>query len=435
MKLTSIQQQFTKAFKIGSTLFLTAIAICLLHFESTAQATLSIQGILKKSNGVALDDGVYKLTFRIYPAGSPPSTSGALWTEEIPDVDLNGGIYSVILGKITPLGLTFSDVYELGVQVESSPEMSPRLELTSAPYALALRGTTNQFPSSGLVLADNLRVAEGVLARAGAPGLSGVNKNGYGMIGNNDTGVFSTAYGKVSLFASNVETLEATPSGITIFGAAEVNGHVGSNSLNLYNNTGINYSTSQGSFKDWRLVDVDDISTLDGWQQYGDNNGSLGWTSSNASNPCTCGEEGSASGVFLNPFLMVSDRNNVLKKQFNIAGNYTQIKVKFRYVAIDSWDVNQDYGFAGFASDVSGTNFKVAWYENLTNMLASPKLHNAVGTSQFRGNVNLPDFWREVEITGRRNGNSNTFWVFIGAAMEGDLDELFGAGPFEVWVK
>lgn len=125
--------------------------------NSHAQATLSLQGILKKSNGAALEDGTYNIIFKIYPANSAPNAT-PLWTEQNPNVELNGGIYSVILGEIEDLDLPFNQDYELGVQL-GSQEMSPRIRLTSAPYALALRGSTNQFPSSGPVLADTIRVS------------------------------------------------------------------------------------------------------------------------------------------------------------------------------------------------------------------------------------------------------------------------------------
>lgn len=424
MKLTSIQQQVKKAFKIGNTLFLTAIAICLLHFESTAQATLSIQGILKKSNGVALDDGTYKLTFRIYPAGSPPSTSGALWTEEIPDVDLNGGIYSVILGKITPLGLTFSDVYELGVQVESSPEMSPRLELTSAPYALALRGTTNQFPSSGQVLADRVRVAQGVTANTGAPLVNNVDgSKGYSFNGDNDSGVFSTQDGKVSIYTNGVERYRANTSGTYTVGNDTVVGTVGANNIILYNNGNINYSSTNGSFNDWRLVDLDDfnVSAHDGWQQYINMFSSQTDQSSNLPGLIDY-------GVFNGNVLRPNINSFVLKKEYTIPGTWTQMKIKFKYFFIDSWDANQgDRGVAGFASNASGSNFRMAWG-------SIQQVNQSVYGSDISGDANFFDYSNDVEITGRRNGSSNSFWLFIGAFLN-ETNETYAIGPVEVWVK
>lgn len=428
MRLLSLVQSNLNTLKA----LLVFVAIMLSHTIIEAQATLSVQGIVKKSNGVALEDGVYPITFKIYVVDS----TQVKWSETIPNVEVISGIYSVILGEITALTLPFDKDYELGISI-GTQEMLPKIRLTSAPYALSLRGETNQFPSTGLVLADNIKVADGILASGGTPGLSGVNKNGYGFIGNNDTGLFSTGYGKVSLFTTNVEVLEATPTGVTVHGT------LGANNINLYSNGGISYSTAQGSFQGWRLADVDDFNSgVDGWNQYSPaGSEQLGWSSGTiAPNLCHCGPEGSASGLFLANFLMVSDRNNVLKKQYTIAqnsiGNFSEIKVKFRYVVIDSWDQNQDYGFAGFANDINGTVFKLAWYESIVHASGgSPKLNSAAfkTASQFRGNSNTSDHWIDVEMTAKANGNS--FWVFIGAAMEGDLDEIFGLGPVEVWVR
>ena len=100
--------------------------------------TLSIQGSLKANNGQAVDDGAYALTFKLYTA----QTGGtAIWTEVHPDVNIVGGIYSVELGKITPLTPAFNVPYWLGITLGSSVELQPRTALTPAPYALGMLGS------------------------------------------------------------------------------------------------------------------------------------------------------------------------------------------------------------------------------------------------------------------------------------------------------
>ena len=47
-------------------LFLFSAQLCVLE----AQASLSIEGILKKSNGVAVEDGTYNITFKLYTVES-----------------------------------------------------------------------------------------------------------------------------------------------------------------------------------------------------------------------------------------------------------------------------------------------------------------------------------------------------------------------------
>ena len=116
---------------------------CLLAFAQNVEAqgvvgTLSIQGVLKKTDGSAVDNGNYSLTFKLYTA----ATGGtAIWTETQPDVEVIGGIYSASLGTVSPLTPAFDVPYFLGVQVASGPELQPRMALTAAPYALALLGT------------------------------------------------------------------------------------------------------------------------------------------------------------------------------------------------------------------------------------------------------------------------------------------------------
>lgn len=400
-----------------------------------AQATLSVQGILKKSNGVALDDGTYSIRFNIYAVDGSPG--GILWYETIDDVELNGGIYNVILGKAsTPLNLQFDQDYEMGIQI-GSQEMTPRIRLTSAPYALALRGSSNQFPSAGQVLADELKVADGVLASGGAPGLNGVNKNGYafsGGSGDNDSGLFSTAEGEVSVYVNNTERMEVKDAKTTFSHAVEAPS-VGVNGVYLYNNGTINYSTTNGgSYSAWRLADVDDLGTHDGWQSYSPSGQNTGWNNPTpAGDPCLCG-----GGTFVGNILQPSVNNQVLKKMFDIPGSWSQMKVKFRYYFLDTWGWGGgDMAFAGFANNASGSTFKVAW-TNLGNWLQSNGNFNnttAVNSVQIGGSVDS-DYYVDVEMTARRDGTSSSFWVFIGAALdEGTSNESYAVGPIEVWVR
>ena len=195
---------------------------------------LSIQGILKKSSGEAVPDGNYDLTFKLWTAQAPGGSM--VWMETQAGLEVQSGIYSTVLGNSTSLGsVSFNQVYFLGVTVGTGgTEMTPRVQLTSAPYALSLIGNTNQFPSSGMVLADTLNVKTNVLAGVGAPGAGGVNKNGYAFNGTNgdkDSGLFSTGLGQVSLYSDNVKMLTATQDSVAI-----------RSDLRLKNNANINYN-------------------------------------------------------------------------------------------------------------------------------------------------------------------------------------------------
>ncbi|MCE2823763.1 MAG: tail fiber domain-containing protein [Saprospiraceae bacterium] len=114
-----------------------------------AQSTkIGVQGTVRKSDGNSLEDGSYDMTFRLYDA----ATGGTvLWSEEQTQVEVAGGIYSTQLGNVNALSLPFDADYFLSVQIEAAPEMTPRQQLTVAPYALSFKGSGNVFPSSGVI--------------------------------------------------------------------------------------------------------------------------------------------------------------------------------------------------------------------------------------------------------------------------------------------
>ncbi|MEI6412326.1 MAG: hypothetical protein WCR52_23245 [Bacteroidota bacterium] len=122
---------------------------CLLAFAQNvhAQATLSIQGVLQKFNGSAVDDGEYDITFKLYTTDAGGT---ALWSET-QTVPVTGGVYGVLLGAVNPLTVPFDQPYYVGLTIPGGPEHTPRTRLTAAPYALSVQGQDNKFPSTGLV--------------------------------------------------------------------------------------------------------------------------------------------------------------------------------------------------------------------------------------------------------------------------------------------
>lgn len=402
-----------------------------------AQASLSIQGILKKSNGVAVEDGTYNITFRLYSA---PVGGSALWTEIQNGVEVSSGIYSTILGNTTALNIPFNQIYYLGVTIGSS-ELSPRIQLTSAPYALSLIGVNNQFPSSGLVKADSIIVNGGVLAKGGAPGLNGASRNGYAFSGNNgdkDSGLFSTSDGKVSMYVNNVEVIAATPGNVAITGNAAVSGSFSTANVALPNEGKVTYN----GLSDWRLVAIDDLTGgANGWNVYNKGpNEHIGWN-----NPSSAGAapiEG-VSTNFAGLYLYPSDNNQVLKKLYDLSGvgGFTQIKVKFKYHFIDTWGFgDDDRGWAAVADGANGSQMRVGWSD-------FPSMLNSTGdfsTSAFllannyegNGNNQEADYSETGEMMFFKNSNSNSFWLYFGAALDEDTNnERYGVGMIEVWVK
>lgn len=411
---------------------------CFLAFAAQGYAqfnpTLNIQGILKKSDGLAVEDGVYSLTFNLYNV----ETGGtSLWTEIQPAVVINSGIYSTTLGTITPLTLSFKELYFLGVTVGTgNAELAPRNLLTSAPYALSLIGQSNKFPSAGVVKADSIVLKGGILARGGAPGLNGVNKNGYAFSGNNgdnDSGLFSTADGKVALYANNTEVLTVTPTNVQSNTNLGVNGNVKTDNLTLPGSGSVVYN----GLSDWRLVETDNfVSSTEGWQAYDKTgNQNMGWN--NGSNPLAC--DIVHWGGFAGDALLPGNNDYVLKKNFNLtsAGSFTQIKVKFRYYFIDSWDwTGGDRAWAAFATDASGGGIRVGW-DKITYLLNySPDLNTSefVSAAHFQGVDTWVDNWNDVEMTQKATGTS--FWVYIGAAVnENAANETFAVGNVEIYVR
>ncbi len=93
--------------------------------------TMTYQGVLLDGGGVPVPDGNYNLTFRIYNVAVG---GAALWTEA-KAVPVQDGIFDTILGDVVPIALLFDVPYWLGTQVDADPELAPRTELASAPYA------------------------------------------------------------------------------------------------------------------------------------------------------------------------------------------------------------------------------------------------------------------------------------------------------------
>ncbi len=93
--------------------------------------TVSYQGVLKDAGGENVPDGDYDITFAIYDV---EAGSTALWTE-MQTLPVANGIFNAMLGDVVALDLPFDVGYWLGVAVDPDPELTPRVELASAPYA------------------------------------------------------------------------------------------------------------------------------------------------------------------------------------------------------------------------------------------------------------------------------------------------------------
>ncbi|MCU0611876.1 MAG: hypothetical protein MUE60_08825 [Candidatus Eisenbacteria bacterium] len=117
---------------------LSLVLVLLLALPCAAQIPqhISYQGLLTDAAGQPVPDGAYDLTFRIYDAESGGTP---LWSEPHTAVPVQAGIFDVSLGEIIPLNLTFNAPHWMGVTHAANPELSPRIPLTSVPYAYNAR--------------------------------------------------------------------------------------------------------------------------------------------------------------------------------------------------------------------------------------------------------------------------------------------------------
>jgi len=105
--------------------------------------TIPYAGVLTDSLGNPKPDGLYVVTFRLYP----DSVSGLpVWTE-IKEVSLRRGLFHTQLGDQSSLSPSlFSSRRWLGIKFGVDPELSPRVPLGSVPYSfLAQRADTAAF--------------------------------------------------------------------------------------------------------------------------------------------------------------------------------------------------------------------------------------------------------------------------------------------------
>jgi hypothetical protein len=107
---------------------------------------MSYQGLLTTPGGSPVTDGSYNFEFALYD-----TLSGGilLWSETQAGVSVQQGIFTVMLGSVTPISPVLTKTAYLQITATGGPPgpsypltFSPRSELASAPYALAPWGQT-----------------------------------------------------------------------------------------------------------------------------------------------------------------------------------------------------------------------------------------------------------------------------------------------------
>ena len=98
----------------------------------TIPQMLSYQGKLTDTLGVPVPDTLHAIRFRLYAQ----PTGGTQFWEENQNVRTTGGLFSVLLGSVTPIGsMPDAGAVYLGMAVGGGAELTPRLRIASAAYA------------------------------------------------------------------------------------------------------------------------------------------------------------------------------------------------------------------------------------------------------------------------------------------------------------
>jgi hypothetical protein len=381
-----------------------------------AQANLSVQGTIQESTGAAVENGDYSLTFKLYTT----ETGGTpVWSETQSQVNIVGGVYSVVLGTVTPLTAAFDQTYYLGLTVGSGAELTPRTRLTSSPYALSLIGQDNKFPSTGPVgvgtaspkTGNELHVKD---AAAAAQVL-----------------VEGATTSKILMESTDGTEIEfkkgANTASITYDG-----NNINIENLNLVYSSGITLpqgqSISYNGLKDWRLVEVYDFeSGIEGWKNYTD----LNTTSANTNDPILLtfsgGNKTQRGNALAPPNIQAG--NLTLKKLIDLTGiPHTQVKIKCTIYVTGTPD--GEFLFSAVAPAMNTINaYEFLWVNAFGNM----GIH---GINIFNTNMGsrIAGVYQRLEFVIPTDQNSFVFMVG-GQFDSAPNDESFMIDNVEIWVK
>jgi hypothetical protein len=201
---------------------------------------INFQGVLKDTLGNPVPDGNYSLTFRIYDS----SGGGNILWQEGQLVSVRGGIFTLLLGSAIPIPESvFNDSLRwVGVQVGSDPEISPRRQLVSSPYAYVADFAQNAGKLGGTdesnfvrrIGPDSVKTSTGNALKVQSSGSSPNDMSG--IIGRADNSGANDAYG-----GSFVGMATGTGRGYGITGYGETN-----SPLAAYGANAVGTSTSTG---------------------------------------------------------------------------------------------------------------------------------------------------------------------------------------------
>lgn len=272
-------------------LALLAAMLCLgppqLAASTTWPSLMNFQGHLTNNSGNAVADGTYPMTFAIYTQASSGSN---IWSETQNNVSVTKGLFDVVLGSVTSLssisGTSYTADLWLGVSVNGDPEMTPRQQLLTAPYAhnaQFLMGDTTGTAANNIVVLDGTGKIPAGLIQSGSlsvPTTLAGSASGFALAVTNTNATAGTE-GIMVEGASGIYAQATSASGNAIWGLSS--GPDNSNSVAIYasavNGVGIEASSTAGSAIS--ATTASSLTTVAGVVGVGAT-GVLGWADNNS---------------------------------------------------------------------------------------------------------------------------------------------------------
>jgi len=208
----------------GNVIFTLVVVACLFWASKTgaispglpaaagpSTGTIAYQGRLADASGTALT-GTYIIVFRLYNSATGGSP---LWEESWTggnSVQVNAGLFNVLLGSLTPIPQSLingNSSLWLGIDVGTDAEMTPRVQLSSVPYAFQSQHAER---ANGLSAPDGTPADAAIVDNDGNIGIGTTNpgaKLGIGGQGgllrlwNEDAATVSTSFVGFSLGNTN----------------------------------------------------------------------------------------------------------------------------------------------------------------------------------------------------------------------------------------
>lgn len=129
--------------------------------DTAAPPLVNYQGTLTDENGAAIPDGTKKLEFNLYDA---PLAGNRVWGPQVFDnVPVVNGRFDLILGSEDQAGRSISNAFSgsqrylgfkvgaTGADLSAVPEIAPRQQVLSSPFAISAMYADNGVPSGTVV--------------------------------------------------------------------------------------------------------------------------------------------------------------------------------------------------------------------------------------------------------------------------------------------